>query len=326
MRVPSGYYDYRRLTLLCAVVTVFCLQTVAFAAKVPPTIDQIEGVYVAKDKGVWYDFADGSAHKYSETDTWEITKTSATTVEVDIEPWGWIFEAYCVNGILVQASGDPADSPSMEMGVGLVLFSGSAGKVKLKGQLGYDALCDDWCESDAVSGKMILGGPPPMPRPSATAAEEALASADDVEDPGEPDLLEAGEVLRGATPPPGIDDLVGTYAAKFQYTMYQPSTGLSEKGNDTDTLVITKDDDFILNFHWIGEGSDVKAGYASGVLMIAEVEDDSAVTGDAMFAILLVKGKPGKLSMKGTALSVTDLYKVDDEVETAKVSFKQVAP
>jgi hypothetical protein len=312
------------LTLFCAVVTVFCLQTVAFAAKVPPTIDQIEGVYAAKDKGVWYDFADGSAHKYSETVTWAITKTSATTVEVDIEPWGWIFEAYCVNGILVMASGDPADSPSTEMGVGLVLFSGSAGKVKMKGQLGYDALYDDWCESDAFSGKMILAGPPPMPRPSATADEGALASADDVEDPGEPDILEAGEALRGATPPPGIDDLVGTYAAKAQSTMYQPSTGLSEKGGGTDTWVVTKDDDFTLNIHSVD--MDTKAHYAFGVLMIAEVQDDSAVTGEAMFAIGLVKGKPGKLSMKGTSLSVTDLYGVDDEVETAKLSAKQVAP
>ena len=86
MRMIRGHY--RRLTLLCAVALVFCLQAVAFAAKVPPTIDEIEGVYAVKDKGALYDFLDGSVNKYSGTSIWEITKTSSTTVEVYIADWG----------------------------------------------------------------------------------------------------------------------------------------------------------------------------------------------------------------------------------------------
>jgi hypothetical protein len=313
----------RRLTWLYALALVFCLQTAAFAAKVPPSIDDIQGVYDVKTKWTWYDLTDGSASKGSHTYTWAITKTSATTIEVDVD--GWVFQAYYVNGIMVHANGDPLSNPSTEMGLGHVVFSGTAGKVKMKGLSGYETLSSG-CEFHTWSGKMVLSGPPPMPLPSSIAHGRSPENADDVEDPDDPDLEEADETLQGAALPPGIDDLVGTYAAKISGTMYQPSTGSSEKGKETDTWEITKEDDTTLNLHSLGDGTDIKAYYVDGALMVAEVEDDSDICSDAMFAILVVKGKPGKVKMKGTALSVMDLFGVDDEFEVAKVSVKQVTP
>jgi hypothetical protein len=323
MSMTRGYY--RRLTLLCAAALVFCLQTAAFAAKVPPTIDEIEGTYAVKDKGAWYDFLDGSINKYKGTSVWEITKTSSTTVEVYIAAWGpWTFDAYYANGILVLSHGLSANEPSTEMDVGIILFSGSAGKVKFKGNMGYDALYDNWCEYYTVAGKMTEAANPPAA--PAAEAHRANAGDDDAEDPDGSDILEAGEILKGAAPPPDIDDLVGTYQLKLAGRLYQPSTGLLAKGKEVGTLVITKDDGFTLNLYSVEEDDNLKAAYANGILMVGDVDDDSDVCGDSAFAVLLVKGKPGKIKMKGMILGVMDLYDVDDEVEVAKASAKQVAP
>ena len=88
-------------------------------------------------------------------------------------------------------------------------------------------------------------------------------------------------------------------------------------------MTITKIDDQTLNINspeW-----NVKAHYGAGVLMVADVDDITLDT-DATFAILLAKGKPGKISLKGKILETQGLETPDDEFGVAKVTCKQVSP
>ncbi len=59
--------------------------------------------------------------------------------------------------------------------------------------------------------------------------------------------------------------------------------------------------------------------------MIADANDITLDT-DASFAILIAKGKPGKISMKGKLLKSRGLETPADGFEVAKVTCKQSVP
>ena len=303
-------------------VIALCWQMPARAAITPPTIDEILGTYLVTDKEVYYYFEDGIPRKDNYTGeyalTWRITKTSDSIVQVYIEDWDWPFTAYYKNGFLVQSSGDVSNPAASWAALGIALFSGKPGKVKFKGDFGWGQYGgggeNDYCEWDPYVGKMISS---PTLKVGAT-----LANQDD-----EQEVLEAGEeaVPLATTLPLSITDLPGTYLCTLTGTIYYPTAGGKGKEKDLDIVTITPTiDNQTLNIS-MSEG-DIQAHCIAGILMLSDVDDPVQDT-NARFGILLAKGKPGKISLKGKIYSVRGLEAPEgDEFEVTKVSCKQVSP
>jgi len=303
-------------------VITFCWQTPARAASTPPPIGDIVGTYAVTDKEGWYYFDQGSCgqcHAFPTKEnyslTWRITQTSATTVNVYIVEWDWLFAASYSNGFLVQSHQDGAGGFAM----GIATFSGTRPKVKFKGDFGWgqynyalDPHAPDYYAWDPYSGKMTstdsgatLG---------ATLASRCHEQTTFV--PGE------GAIPLAAAPPLGIDDVLGIYSCTLTGTIYHPTAGTKEKAKLSDMLAITKIDDDTLNINlWIG---DVQAHYGSGVIMLVDI-DGTVLDPDALLGMLLAKGKPGKISLKGKVYSIRGLGTIDDEFEVSTVSCKQSA-
>jgi hypothetical protein len=123
-----------------------------------------------------------------------------------------------------------------------------------------------------------------------------------------------------AAPPLGIDDLLGTYSCTLTSAVYHPTTGTKEKEKQPDTLTITKIDDSTLNLH--SSGGDMYTHYGSGVLMLVDV-NDAVLDPDALLGMLLAKGKPGKISLKGKVYAVSELGTPNDKFRVSSVSCKQ---
>jgi hypothetical protein len=304
-------------------VIALCWEVPVWAASIPPTIDQIVGTYSVKDNEVYYEFYEGIPHKEKYSLTWHITKLSDSTVQVEIDEWNnWIFTAYYKNGFLVQSSGDVSDPTASWAALGIALFSGKPGKVKFKGDFGWGQFggVDEYCEWDPFVGKMISTSPTYSVKSTAALTNRDLENQDD-----EQEVLEAEEeaVPLAAASTLGIDDLPGPYLCSWTSAIYHPTAGTIEKGKLLDLWGITKIDDYTLNI--TSSWGDVPAHYGTGVLMVGDV-DDSVLDTDAHFGILLAKGKPGKISLKGKFYSIVGLGTIDDDFEVAKVSCKQHWP
>jgi hypothetical protein len=286
---------------------VLCWQAPARAASTPPTIDDIVGTYLVKFVGVWYDFPDGFPGREPYALTWHITKISDSRVQVHIDEWIWTFTAYYNNGFLVQSSGNVSSGTAFWGALGIASFSGSPPKVKFKGNFGYSQLVgfpDNYCEWDPHKGTMI-----------STLASQGDEQA--VPAPGEGTVpLVAGSTL-------GIDDLPGTYSCTLSGTLYSLTAGTKEKEKLSEVWTITKIDGQTLNIN--SSGVDMYTHYGAGILGVADVHNDTLDT-DAGFAILVAKGKPGKISLKGKLLQSRALETPDDKFEVLNVSCKQSSP
>ncbi len=302
--------------VFCMLLAALCWQTPVRAASVPPTIDDIVGTYSVTDKEVYYYFDKGlcgECHsfptkvKYSLT--WHITKLSNTIVQVSIDELPLPFTAYYDNGFLVQSYQYAAG----EFAMGIATFSGTPGKIKFKGDVGWGQynVGEDFYAWDPYSGKMISAGP--GLGVGATLASRCHEQAAFV--PGN------GEVPLAAAPPLGIDDLPGTYSCTLTTTVYHPTTGAKEKEKEPDTLTITKIDDSTLNLQ--SSGGDMYTHYGSGVLMLVDI-DGTVLDTDALLGMLLAKGKPGKISLKGKVYSVSELGTEHDNFKVSTVSCKQL--
>jgi hypothetical protein len=306
---------------VCVLLMLLWGQGSARAATTPPTIDEIVGTYTVADKETYYYFDDGVPHKDYYTGvyalTWRITKTSDSTVHVYIDNWDWPFEAYYKNGFLVQSAGDLINNTPPRgywVALGIATFSGKPGKVKFKGDFGWGQYggLDEYCEWDPYAGKMISPDPNYLGSTLANQVDEEAVSG-----------LEKEVFPLAATPPLTIDDVPGTYSCKLTSTLYYLTAGTKEKGTFSGTLTITKIDDSTLRIDsWWGI---VEAHYGPGILMVANVDNPDLDT-YAQFGILLAKGKPGKISLKGKINSIMDLGADDDEFEVGKVSCKQSSP
>ncbi len=302
--------------VFCMLLAVLCWQTPVRAASVPPTIDQIVGTYVVTDKEVYYYFNEGIPLKEKYVLTWRITQLSDSTVQVQFDEWdGVTFTAYYKNGFLVQSSHQTNGGD--EVVVGIAIFSGKPGKIKFKGDYGwteYGGLYpgDSYCEWDPFSGKMVSTDPGyVLGATLASQGEEKTVSV-------------SGEgVLQAAAPPLNIDNLPGTYSCTFKGTLYYPTAGTKQKGKVSDTFTISKIDDETLSIN--SSEWNVNAHYGSGILMVADV-DVGVLDPNASFAIVLAKGKPGKISLKGKVYRIMNLGTIDDEFEVAQVSCKQTSP
>ncbi|MGZ6236937.1 MAG: hypothetical protein ACXWMJ_06415 [Syntrophales bacterium] len=307
------------LIVFCVLMIVLCWQATGRAATTPPTIDQIVGTYSVTDKEVYYYFdkADcGQCHSLPEKAnyslTWYITKLSDSTVQVSIDGGEQLFTAYYSNGLLVQSYQDGAGGFAM----GIATFSGKPGKIKFKGDFGWGQynVGEDYYGWDPYSGKMTSAGP-------GLTVGAPLASrchGQTVFMPGE------GEVPPlAAAPPLAIDDLPGTYSCILTSTVYHPTAGTKEKQKEPDTLTITKIDDSTLNLH--SSGGDMYTHYGSGVLMLVDI-DGTVLDADALLGMLLAKGKPGKISLKGKVYAVSGLGTPNDKFKVSSVSCKQSSP
>ena len=209
----------------------------------------------------------------------------------------------------------PASSYSAALGI--AIFSGKPGKLKFKGDFGFGqfgaGFTDEYCKWDPHTGKMISIDPGFIP--GATLASQGDEQG--VSEPGEE------EVPLAAAAPLGIDDLPGTYSCTLSGTLYNPTAGTKEKEKLSEVWTITRIDGETLNLN--SPHGDLRAHYGSGILTVADANNITLDT-DARFAILLAKGKPGKISLKGKLLQSQGLETPDDEFEVAKVTCKQSAP
>ncbi len=299
----------------CGLLLALCWQTSARAASSPPTIDDIVGTYRVTCKEVYYYFSDGIPVKENYVLTWRINKISDSRVTVQMDGWLWSFTAYYKNGFLVE-SYRGAPGPEYWVSLGIASFSGSRGKVKFKSDFGggWYGASGAYCEWDPFKGKMISTDP-------GFVVGATLANQDDEQAAFAPEE----EAVPLAVPPTfSIDDLVGIYSCTLSGAAYRPTAGTKETGlKASGIFTITKINDYTLNIDtwW----RNLVAHYASGVLMVAEVDVD-VLDPDARFAILLAKGKPGKISMKGKIFEIIHLETLSDEFDTGKVSCKQSSP
>ncbi len=305
--------------VFCMLLVVLCWQTPAGAASAPPpTIDDIVGTYSVKDAEVWYDFEDSFPNKDKYDLTWHITKTSESPprVQVSIPDWGEQITASYKNGFLVWSGGDVSDPAASWASLGIALFSGQQGKVKFKMDSGFGqfgTLMDgEYCEWDPHKGKMISTDPGfGVGATLVIQGDEQAAFA-----PAE------GEVPLAA-PPLSIDDVLGTYSCSLASTLYSLTAGtIQKRPKQSDTVTVTKIDDQTLNLNT--SGGDMYTHYGAGVLMIANVDNDTLDT-DAGYGIFIAKGTPGKISLKGKILQSRNLETADDEFEVTKVSCKQTS-
>jgi hypothetical protein len=286
-----------------------CWQAPARASSTPPTIENIVGTYLVTDKEVYYSLDECVPIKENCVLTWRIAQTSDSTVQVYVDEWDWLFTAYYKGGFLVESSQDING-----VGVGIALFSGKPGKVRFKGDFGWGQFggVDDYYRWDHYVGKMTSTSPTSSVKAGATLASQDSANQDD-----EQEVLEAeeqaGPLATASTS--GIDELPGTYWCNRHPTMYLPwGETISEH------WTITKIDGETLNINWswrsnlnpyfIGQGGDVRAHYGCGILMVVEPG----------FGILLGKGKPGKISLKG--YTTMGFGTIDDGFGVTKVSCK----
>jgi hypothetical protein len=306
----------------CVLLMPLWWQASARAATTPPTIDDIVGTYTVADKETYYYFDDGVPRKDYYTGvyalTWRITKTSDSTVHVYIDNWDWPFEAYYKNGFLVQSAGDLINNTSpwgFWVALGIAQFSGKPGKIKFKGDFGWGQYggLDEYCEWDPYAGKMISIDPNYLGSTLASQVDEEAVFVPEKE-----------VISLAATPPLGIDDILGTYSCKLAGTMYHPTAGMKEKGSLSDTVTIDKVDNYTVNISSTS-GWNLQARCGTNILMIADA-DNPDLDANASFGILLAKGKPGKISLKGKLYSIMGLGEPDDEFEVAKVSCKQSSP
>jgi hypothetical protein len=297
--------------LLCGVVAVLGCQSFALAKGVPPSANQILGTYSVRYDQTLYSFGNGIASKLSYLIDWEITPVSGNQVQVHTSTFNETFRAQYDNGLLIWGNGDDANDPSYDANIGYAMFSGTSGRIKMKGMAGYSSL-GFWgmCETDALSGRMTF---------STLSPDHGMAPVNVAAPSGADEAGTSATALPATFP--GIDSLVGDYNGRFTGTKYYVHDGPSEKVNIAFTFRVAKVDSETLT---INAGGDlIRAHYENGILMVATL-DDSLLAGNTMFMLIPVKGSAGKISFKGQAISARDIGTVECQLDTATFTAKWV--
>jgi len=146
---------------LAAVALGFAPTAYAGAPKVPPSIGDIEGVYVVSGKFYGYDFDSPNMFrgKYKKD---VIIITQVDTDEVELEwydseggfygSWRGLYQ----NGVLLIGKGDDGSEPAEEVDMMIIEFSGSPGKVKMSGKNLYYDLNDEYVYGETFKGKQVM--------------------------------------------------------------------------------------------------------------------------------------------------------------------------
>jgi len=125
--------------------------------KVPPSIDQILGVYQVTDKGVEYDLWSTDTWKWNDKGTCTITKVDPETINMHFVMPGYSWDDVCYygdGGVIVTGSADDDTLGSWGY-VQMLSVGGKPGKVKMKGTwMEYD-LGDGWLDVGSVSLKQV---------------------------------------------------------------------------------------------------------------------------------------------------------------------------
>jgi hypothetical protein len=131
---------------------------------------------------------------------------------------------------------------------------------------------------------------------------------------------------RASSTPPTIENIVGTYLATGKEVYYSLDECVPIKENcvltwriaqtsDSTVQVYLDEWDWLFTAYYKGgflvqSTGDVRAHYGCGILMVA----------DESFGILLAKGKPGKISLKG--YTIVGFGTIDDKFGVTKLSCK----
>ncbi len=156
----SRHSSIGTILLVAGIMAVGLVWAPAASAKgkVPPSIDDLVGVYQATDKGVEYDLWSTDTWKYGSKGTVTITKVNATTLSIyyDMDAgWSWTDECnYAGGGIVLSGSSNDTELGSWGY-INMLMFSGSPGKIKAKGMYMDDDLVDGWLDVSTLSLKQV---------------------------------------------------------------------------------------------------------------------------------------------------------------------------
>ena len=134
-------------------------------------------------------------------------------------------------------------------------------------------------------------------------------------------MVLAAPAMAGSTPPPTIDQILGTYDAKISGTDYDLNGTLKESSKDTEVWVITKIDDVTVNIETSGEYGveNIEGYYKNGKLLVGFADDD-ILADEVMCAVGEVSGSPGKVQIRGQCV---DYNTTDGEAYIGKFQAKQ---
>ncbi len=136
----SRHQSTSTILLLAGIMALGLVGTPAASAKgkVPPSIDDLVGVYQATDKGVEYDLWTTDSWKYGSKGTVTITKVNATTLSIHYDMdagWSWTDQCnYAGGGLVVSGSSDDTDLGSWAY-VNMLTFSGKPGQDQGQGHV-----------------------------------------------------------------------------------------------------------------------------------------------------------------------------------------------
>jgi len=113
-------------------------------------------------------------------------------------------------------------------------------------------------------------------------------------------LVLRGQVFAAPSPPPTIDDILGTWSYTFKWTEYELPSGVRTQDSQRGTCTITKTGPTTVNMHYQFDSTtwDLPGVYSGGVLATGAA--NNAVFATQAFAqYYLIRGRPGRLSAKG---------------------------
>ncbi len=127
-------------------------------AAVPPplNIDDVVGTYAVSDSWVTYDFTSPVSSGKSK-DSFVISKTGDTQLHLVWNAGGsaWNYDGYYYNGVFIVGMGTTGDAPTPYMESMYVLFSGTPGKVKMRGKYFYYEQAVGTTDVETYSGKRV---------------------------------------------------------------------------------------------------------------------------------------------------------------------------
>jgi len=135
-------------------------------------------------------------------------------------------------------------------------------------------------------------------------------------------LVLRGQVFAAPTPPPTIDDLLGTWNYTMNWTEYDLASGVKERGSQKGTCTITKTGPTTVNMEYQFDSTtwSMPARYSGGVLMTGAA-DNAVFATQSWTESFLIRGRPGHLTAKGQFIDYGPTY-----LELGTCSLKQLQP
>lgn len=143
------------LIAVLATLILVCSASAPAATRIVPSIDEVIGDYVISDSWSEYDFSgppDGGKTK----DVFVITKTDVDKLHLvwyGEEGGSWTYDGYYRNGVFFMGMGNTGAAPSTYMESMFIVFSGTPGKLKIRGRYCYYELGVGYTDIENYTGK-----------------------------------------------------------------------------------------------------------------------------------------------------------------------------